>query len=189
MVIPSRRDVLGWSLLALLAIAGGCFSDRPAAQPERTLFAFEDEAELDQLHWQCGTFMEQDLRHATAGRYSLRVEMYPSAEYPGFKAGFTRGWQGYKKLLVDIYHPGSAAMTIAYRIDDRDDNPPYEDRANGRIVLQPGANIVSLDLENLKTSGSDRRLDLTRIRGLCLFVHRPPQPVILYLDQLRLVNE
>ncbi|MBU4262640.1 MAG: hypothetical protein KKC76_12360 [Proteobacteria bacterium] len=189
MEIPLRIYGLGLSLAIILAIGGACSADRLAAKPVRTLFDFEKTSELDHLHWVCGTFMEQDKQHATSGQYSLRVEMYPSAEYPGFKAGFTKGWQGYKKLLVDLYHPGLNEMTIAYRIDDRDDNPSFADRANGRIVLQPGANIFTLDLENLKTSGTDRKLDLEGITGLYLFVHRPPQPVVLYLDNMRLVRE
>lgn len=176
-------------LVIILTSGGGCTTDTPQAEPVRTLFDFEKTAELDQLHWQCGAFMEQDKQYAASGQYSLRVDMYPSTEYPGFKAGFTQGWQGYKKLLVDIYHPGSNEMTIAYRIDDRDDNPSFADRANGRIVLQPGANIFTLDLENLKTSGTGRKLNLEKISGLYLFVHRPPQPVTLYLDNVRLVRQ
>jgi hypothetical protein len=183
------RYWLGLSLVSILTTGGGCSADRPAAKTVRTLFDFEKTAELDRLHWECGTFMEQDKRHAASGQYSLRVEMYPNAAYPGFKAGFTQGWQGYKKLLVDMYYPGLNEMTIAYRIDDRDDNPSFGDRANGRIVLQPGANIFTLDLENVQTSGTDRKLDLERITGLYLFVHQPLQPVTLYLDNIRLVRE
>ncbi|MCK9296427.1 MAG: hypothetical protein M0P70_15255 [Desulfobulbaceae bacterium] len=189
MNISLIRYGLGLSLAAMLTIGGACSADKPAAEPVKTLFDFEHAAELDLLHWQCGSFMAQDKQHATSGQYSLRVEMYPSTEYPGFKAGFTQGWQGYKKLLVDIYHPGLNEMAIAYRIDDRRDTPPYADRVNGRIVLKPGANIFALDLEKLQTSGTGRRLDLKRITGLYLFVHRPLQPVTLYLDNARLVRQ
>jgi len=186
---PGLRYCLQLICVTLLVILVGCSADRTPQQSVRILFDFEQTAELDLLHWQCGSFMEQDTHHATSGQYSLRVEMYPSAEYPGFKAGFTEGWQGYKKLLVDIYHPGGNEMKIAYRIDDRDDNPSFADRANGTVVLKPGSNIFTIDLENLKTSGTDRRLDLAKICGLYLFVLRPPQPITLFLDKVRLVRE
>lgn len=176
-------------VVLLMAMGAGCSAGSPPEKSIRTLFDFEQPAELDLLHWQCGSFMEQDTRHATAGQYSLRLEMYPSSEYPGFKAGLTEGWQGYKKLLVDIYHPGVNEMKFAYRIDDRDDNPPFADRANGTVVLRPGRNIFAVDLEKLKTSGTDRRLDLAKISGLYLFVRRPPQPLTLYLDNVRLVRQ
>lgn len=185
---PVSRYILQLFCLTLLAIGVGCSA---ATSPEKSvsiLFDFEQTEELDLLHWRCGSLMEQDRQHATSGQYSLRVEMYPSAAYPGFKAGFTKGWQGYEKLLVDIYLPGVNEMKIAYRIDDRNDNPPFADRANGTAVLRPGSNTFTIDLANLKTSGTDRRLDLTRISGLYLFVHRPPQPFTLYLDNVRLVR-
>jgi hypothetical protein len=186
---PLLRYCRQLTLVGVLIIGVGCAADRPPEKTVVTLFDFEKTAELDLLHWQCGSFMEQDAEHATSGKYSLRVEMYPSAEYPGFKAGFKQGWQGYTKLLVDIFHPGLNEMKIAYRIDDRDDNPPFADRANGTVVLMPGSNIFTIDLENLKTSGTDRKLDLTKISGLYLFVHRPPQPLTLYLDNVRLVRQ
>lgn len=175
-------------LAAWLLIGTACTADSNPGKKETTLFDFETEAELDLLHWECGAFMERDAQHAASGQYSLRVEMYPNGEYPGFKAGFAEGWQGYKRLSIDIYNPGDEEIKFSYRIDDRNDNPPFADRANGHVMLRPGRNTFSLDLENLKTSGTDRRLALQKISSLGLFVHQPPRKLVLYLDRVRLQN-
>jgi hypothetical protein len=82
---PLLRYCRQLSLVTLLIIVVGCSADRPQEKSIRTLFDFEKTEELDLLHWQCGSFMEQDAEHATSGKYSLRVEMYPSEEYPGFQ--------------------------------------------------------------------------------------------------------
>ncbi|MBI5559178.1 MAG: hypothetical protein HY885_16265 [Deltaproteobacteria bacterium] len=177
---------LRFVLIMGVIIGAACSGDKiPAANPF-TLFDFEDEGELDQLHWECGAMMERDTLHASSGQYSLRIDMYPNQEYPGFKAGFTQGWHGYNKLTVDLYNPQATQIKITYRIDDRADNPPYGDRAQGSFVLVPGSNTLAVDLENLRTSGTDRTLALARICGLYLFVPRPGHPLTLYLDNVRL---
>lgn len=155
---------------------------------ERTIFDFEKERELDLLHWKCGTMMKRDTHHATSGQYSLRLEMYSNDEYPGFRAGIIESWDGAGELLVDVYNPASSEMTLSYRIDDRKDNPPYVDRANGRLVIVPGENTLSLDLATMRTSGSGRHLDLDRICSLLFFVHRPDEKITLYLDNIRLLQ-
>jgi len=155
---------------------------------EKNLFDFEKESELDLLHWKCGTMMERDKHHATSGQYSLRLEMYGNEEYPGFGAGIKESWAGAGKFLVDVYNPASTEITLSYRIDDRKDNPPYADRANGRLVVMPGENTLSLDLDSMRTSGSGRQLDLDRICSLLFFVHRPEKKIIVYLDNMRLLR-
>jgi hypothetical protein len=177
---------LRFVLIVGVIIGAGCSGNKIPAAKVFTLFDFEDEGELELLHWECGTLMERDQVHATSGQYSLRIEMYPNQEYPGFKAGFTRGWHGYTKLLADLYNPQATEVKITYRIDDRDDNPPFADRAQGSFVLAPGKNTFTVELKNLKTSGTDRTLALDRICGLYLFVARPDHCLTLYLDNVRL---
>ncbi len=154
----------------------------------RTLFDFEKESDLDLLRWKCGTMMERDRQHATSGQYSLRLEMYGNDEYQGFAAGIIQSWSGAGKLLVDVYNPARSEMTLSYRIDDRKDDPPYADRANGRFVVLPGENTFSLDIATMRTSGGVRQLDLDRICALLFFVHRPEEKITLYLDNIRLLR-
>ena len=174
-------------LVCLLAvIVSVTCSTRNSAIEDIVLYDFENEEELDFLQWKCGTIMQRDRDHATSGRYSLRIEMYPRAVYPGFHSSIHRGFAGFKRLNIDIYNPASTPINLAYRIDDRQDSPPYDDRANGRFIIEPGENTISLDLVTLMTSGTRRKINLDKVRNLLLFVHRPPKVTTFYLDNIRL---
>lgn len=154
----------------------------------RVLYDFENEAQLDEISWSCRVLYARDHQHAVSGECSLRLEIHPDS-YPGFKSGkMEENWSGYRFLKLDIFYPGTAPLNLAYRIDDRWDNPPYGDRLNGSLSLRPGKNSISLDLASLKTSGSKRLLRLAHIDKLYLFLCSPKQPVVLYLDYIRLEN-
>ncbi len=173
--------------ICLVVIIGCTCCVQKEFQP-RTLFDFEEERELDLLSWKCGTMMERDRLYATSGQYSLRLEMYGNSEYPGFGAGIIESWAGAGKLLVDVYNPSSAEMTLSYRIDDKKKNPAYADRVNGRLLVAPGENTFTLDLTTIQTSGTGRKLNLNRICSLLFFVHRPEEKITLYLDNIRLMR-
>ncbi len=130
--------------------------------------------------------MERVKLHATSGQFSLRLEMYENAEYPGFGATINESWVGAGKVMFDIFNPASA-MTLSYRIDDKAD-PAYADRVNGRLLVKPGKNTFTFDLSTIQTSGTERKPDLSTIRNLLLFVHRPEEKITLYLDNIRLLR-
>lgn len=177
-----------FALFLFLAIVS-CSSGGYDESANRSIFDFENELELVHLHWECGTFMERDTRHATSGQYSLRLEMYPHFDYPGFKCYLEEGCRGGKRLLVDIYNPGKQAIRLSYRIDDRKDGPPYEDRANGRFDALPGANVFAVELAGLRTSGTGRLMDAASLTSLALFVHQPEKPIVLFFDNIRLEGQ
>ena len=152
------------------------------------LYDFEEEKEFDRLYWECKVFYARDKRHATRGKYSLRLEMYPSS-YPGLKTGWIeKDWSYYRFFKVDIYNPTGRSLMFAYRIDDLPAGPPYEDRVNGSVVLSPGKNELCLDLRSLRTSGTARPLFLSHIFSTYLFLGYPNNPVTLFLDNIRLVR-
>ena len=150
---------------------------------------FESEEQLDELSWKCGTTYERVKEHATSGQYSLKIEMYPKITWPGFGKGIKMSWAGYNYLSLNIFNPAAETIRLAYRIDDRRDSPPYADRANGRLLIKSGANTISFNLKELKTSGSKRLLDLEKICSFLLFLHNPEVKVTLFLDDLAVSNE
>ncbi|MFH1217901.1 MAG: hypothetical protein V1706_15520 [Pseudomonadota bacterium] len=176
-----------FAVLLFLSIVS-CSTEGYDGSQNRLVFDFEDESEFDLLGWECGTVMERDKRHSTSGQYSLRVEMYPNSEYPGFKCFLEEKCRGGKRMLVDIYNPGQHEIRLSYRIDDQD-NPPYENRANGRFIALPGWNIFAVDLEGLLTSDGNRQMDVAAINSLAIFVHRPEKPVELFIDNVRLERQ
>lgn len=145
---------------------------------------FESDKQLDELSWKCGTTYELSREHATSGQYSLKIAMYPKVNWPGFGKGIKRSWIGYNYLSINIFNPSIKPVLLSYRIDDSRDNPPYADRANGRLQIKPGANTIILNLEDLKTSDDRRTLDLDKICSFLLFLHRPEEIITLFLDDL-----
>jgi len=55
-------------------------------------------------------------------------------------------------------------------------------------VLMPGANQVKIPLNSLKTSGTERSLDLKNIYRFLIFMSHPDKRYVLYLDYFRLVR-
>ena len=171
-------------LTLLVAIfLSGCGADVPK---ELTLFDFETDSELDRMHWKCFTMFALSEEHATHGQKSLKMELYPS-EWPGWTPKIAKtDWRGFQALGFDLYNPADENLKVTLRIDDREDYPDYPDRYNQAFLLAPGKNRIEVELEELITSGTQRRLNLDNIYRVLLFMHRPEGVVTLYLDHVRL---
>jgi hypothetical protein len=168
--------------LLLFASCGGGLPE------ERILFDFESDGELNRFHWKCHTLFSLSQEHISHGKKSLRLDLYPS-DYPGLTPMIEqRDWSRYKALFFDVYNPGEKALSLTVRIDDRADYPDYRDRFNRAFALQHGMNRVMIPFETLVTSGTGRRLDLTKIRRLFIFMVHPESRVVLYVDYIRLVS-
>jgi len=155
---------------------------------ELILFDFENDAELDRLHWKCFTLFSLSEKHATCGRKSLKLELYPSS-WPGWSPKLSvQDWRGYDAVGFDLYNPEGKEIRITLRIDDRQDTPDYDDRYNQGFVLKPGMNRIKVPFKKLLTSGTKRHLDLKRIYRLLIFMSHPKKKHVLYLDYIRLVH-
>jgi hypothetical protein len=154
---------------------------------ERVLLDFESDAELDKVHWECHSLFALSDDHVTHGRHSLRLELYPS-DYPGFfPIIHNHDWREWRTLCFDLFNPQeNQHLQVTVRIDDRDDDPEYEDRYNGGFTLQPGMNRIAIPFGELRTSATHRQLDLSHIYQLGIFISHPAKTIVLYVDYLRL---
>ena len=170
-------------ILALFLM--GC-ADKPAT--EKVLFDFEEEADLDKIHWKCKTLFALSEEHATHGLRCLRMELY-SSPYPGVPPIFKdNDWSRFRALAFDVYNPEEKEIKLSVRIDDKKDYPEYEDRYNRSFVLRKGANQIEIPIGGLVTSGTMRRLDVRTIYRVIIFVVDPPVKRVLHLDYIRLVR-
>ena len=130
---------------------------------ELILFDFESDSELDDVHWKCHTLMSISDQHATHGKGSLKLELYPSS-YPGFNP-FTKisDWSPFKSLYFYVYNPGDKEQRLIVRIDDKMDTPEYKDRYNKGFTLKKGMNHVEIELDSLITSGTKRKMNTDKI--------------------------
>lgn len=171
-------------ILAMFYLAS-CSAEVPA---ERVLFGFETEAELDQLQWECYTLFSLSKKHATHGKKSLKMELYPS-NYPGLTPKLTiNDWRKFKSIGFDIYNPEKRQIMITVRLDDQKQPPTYADRYNKRFALKPGLNHIRIPLDSLITSGTQRPLNLKKIYKIIIFMVRPQKKHVLFIDYIRLIS-
>lgn len=171
-------------IIAIMFMIGctRCVSD------EHILFDFESDSELNQFHWKCHTLLSLTDEYVTHGKRSLKLELFPS-DYPGIAPVLkSNNWGDYEMLCFDIYNPGNGKIPVTVRIDDRKDFPDYNDRYNRGFIIEPGMNRIRIPLETLVTSGTKRKIRLSKIYRFMIFMRHPDEKVVLYLDYIRLVS-
>jgi len=174
-------------IFILLFCAFFILADEKTPSKELVLFDFESESVLDEFHWKCRTLFSLSDDVAFHGTRSLKLELYPSS-YPGlFPALKHHDWRRYKSLCFEVYNPGPENVNIVLRIDDKKNCLEYKDRYNKTFMLLPGANSLKISLDRLKTSGTDRYLELKNIYRFFVFMSHPDKNYILYLDYFRLI--
>ena len=183
-----RSGLTVW-LALLLAACAFCASCRRPPQQDLVLYDFEDEHDLDRLHWKCHVLYAFSPQHAAHGRYCLRMDLYPST-YPGLSLPLSRhDWRGFNSLCFEIFSPAAETLHITVRIDDRRDTPPYSDRYNRRFALRPGMNAVRIPIAGLTTSGTHRRLNAAAIERFMFFMVKPERRRTLFVDYIRLCRK
>ncbi len=155
---------------------------------ELVLFDFESESVLEKFHWKCRTLFSLSDDHAVQGRKSLKIELFPSS-YPGLSPKLKHhDWRGYQTLCFEVYNPSPETVSLVLRIDDKKDALEHSDRYNKSFVLMPGANQLKIPLDSLKTSITERPLELKNIYRFLVFMSHPDKKYVLYLDYFRLVR-
>jgi len=115
-----------------------------------------------------------------------RMTVYP-ARYPGFALHEpVADWSGYTALLFYVYSEATQPFKLALRINDRQHNQEYEDRYTTSFKVMPGANSISIPLDEIRNGPVDRELDMQRIDKLMLFAVEPEQPLQFYLSNFYL---
>jgi hypothetical protein len=127
------------------------------------------------------------------GSKSLRVK-FCTKTYSGVALEYMpRNWRGYTHLQFAVYNPQEYPVTIHTRIHDakhaRSEKMIYADRFN-RVFTIPSRNwtIVEIPLSDIKNAPRTRKMKMNQITNLGFFVSRQPEPVVMYIDDIRLKN-
>lgn len=145
------------------------------------------ENRLEMMRWtSASTAFKRVRSHAGNGGFALEVSLAPG-EFPGVSLVHMRNdWNGYDRLVFDAYLEGDKALPAVVRIHDRDHDQTYADRFNKKIILAPGANVVSIDLDEAAKAPRGRVMDMSRIVNVCVFSYRLKEARTVYLDNFRL---
>jgi hypothetical protein len=148
-------------------------------------YDFETDDTLDTLSWKCKTIFTLSDRYAASGQKCLKMELYPSP-YPGVSLkNSDHDWSKHNTLNFNVHNQEKTPLRLSVRIDDTKD-PQYNNRYNHTFIIKPGMNNIAIPLNSLLASGTNRKLNLSKIESVILFLVQPYEKRTLYLDYVRL---
>jgi len=107
--------------------------------------------------------------------------------YPGIAIRILHSdWTGYRALVFEAYSELPAPVELVLTVHESGHGLEYHDRFNRALVIKPGANRISVLLEDMRSAPRGREMDMSRLGGLVLFADHPPAPFDLYLDAFHL---
>lgn len=118
-------------------------------------------------------------------KLSLTTDQYSGAALKYFDGN----WASARTLKISLYNPDADPLQVTCRIHDlqhADGDEEYEDRFNRSFRLMQGWNHIEINLNEVKESPASRNTDMSRIRGLGLFVVSLPTSRTLYIDNVQL---
>ena len=107
----------------------------------------------------------------------LRARFLPTETYSSlhFK-GFFNDWTGYEFLEFEIYSDENYEFEVVLRIHDylhNSHDAAYSDRFNKSLNIRPGENRFRINMNMLRNSPADRKMQLDRIKELIFFISGP----------------
>jgi len=125
------------------------------------------------------------------GLKSLKLTLTPRT-YSGVELQYFPGdWSGYRRFGLHVFYSEAGPIFLTVSIFDNKHHAnrySFTDRYTKSFQLQPGWNAVNISLDDVKHAPQKREMDMTRIRGLRLFVVRPGKMQHIYIDGVRLEN-
>ncbi len=178
-------------LTIMLLLLIGCTGRKPF------FYDFEEEYTLDSLSWRCKTIFALSDKYVTSGQRCLKMELYPYPYSGIILNNFNPDWSKNKILKFDIYNQEKISLhltTCIYDVNNslhiirmnNKNNPIFSNGYNYSIILNPGMNHISLQLNSFSTSETTRKIDLTKIQAMALFFSNLKEERVIYLDYVRL---
>lgn len=130
-------------------------------------------------------------KHAFQGNHSLQMD-FTTQIYSTHSLSYIPGnWKEYSHLKAAVYNPGQKQVKLHIRIEDTQhtqaENQQYTDRYNSSFILPPGKwQKISIPLNEIKNAPKNRKMDMEQISSIMFFVARQPEPLTLYIDDIRL---
>ncbi len=189
---PKKFLLASLAVLTALSTArplydGHIVSQRTQAIP--TLFDFD--SGYERSLWQVSGQAHASVVEAPVAWFgnSTRVAKLSllGGNYPGIRFHEPHtDWRSFQNLSFYIYSPANDVVQFNVRIHDQAHNNDYSDRFNRSLTVLPGVNRFSIPLMEIANAPIERHLQLDAVDEIAFFSVNPPQPVTLYLDNLKL---
>lgn len=129
---------------------------------------------------------------ASLGSTSLQIESSGAHDPGALMVWPIPDWSQYSSLQFTVFNPDQAAVVVGVTIsDDQHVKHLWEpsDRFNWSTELGPNeTKLVSIDLKDVVVAPASRRMDMTRISNLNIFLQNPSADATFYLDGVQLLK-
>ena len=137
--------------------------------------------------------ISQSTSWSIRGSASMRVQGSAGTEYPGTSLQWPmENWSEFSALEMDVLNPGDKPLTLRINIADRlhaASGNAETDRFRTSAELPSATHVhVRIELADVRNAPASRRMDMTRIASLNLFIVRPESDVVFMVDNVRLVG-
>ena len=196
---PSRRTIPKIPLLLLktcviLLFLVGTYPLARALTDEYTaknqfplLSDFETPFEIDRWGENSGLAINHNI--AIHGESSLKVPLSTEL-YSGVSLiYFPRDWRKFHSLKLAVYNPMVDSMTIGCRINDIQhfaNGGESKDRYNANFILREGWNPITIPIGDIANAPVGRKMDMSKIQMMRVFVKQLKNPGEIYIDHVRL---
>ncbi len=187
-IIFSRIAACIIAAVCLVPLSCALLDEYQARREFPLLSGFEHRFELGR--WADANRLRRVGYPVRAGKYSAEIRL-TTDRYSGVSLfHFPQDWRGKNALAFSVFNPGEP-VELLFRVHDRlhtGDKQEYHDRFNGSRILARGWNDIVIPMTAIHDAPASRKMDLAHIRGFGLFVMDQPEPRLLYLDDVRLVE-
>ena len=129
---------------------------------------------------------------ACHGSSSLKIESSGVHDPGALMVWPIPDWSQYSSLEFTVFNPDHRAVVVGVTIsDDEHARNLWEssDRFNWSMELEPNeAKLVSIDLEKVAVSPVSRRMDMTQISNLNIYLQNPPADATFHVDGVQLLK-
>jgi len=157
------------------------------AQSQQPLLAsFEDQRELHNWVLKELTQFEIVPRHATHGKYALKITAEPTT-YPGVIFEYLYSdWHRYRVFKFSAYNPSSTPIELYLRIDEGGSDYTAGNRVYLFPEILPGQNEINIPLTEIVKNASKGTFNLANVARVIFFLNRPMEETVFYVDNIRL---
>ncbi|MEJ7590469.1 MAG: hypothetical protein WKF77_02900 [Planctomycetaceae bacterium] len=187
MVVAGLLSVASWSPILELY---DCYLQR---QDFPLLASFERPTELH-TWFAHEAIISQSTLWSTQGAASMRVQGAAGTKYPGANLQWpVNNWDEFAALEMDVFNPGNKPLTLRISITDKLHaafGHAATDRYGTSVELPSDKQVhIRIDLVDVQNAPASRRMDMTQIESLNLFVVRPETDFVCMVDNVRLVKD
>ena len=101
-------------------------------------------------------------------------------------------WSQYSSLQFTVFNPDQTSFVVGVTVSD-DEHVRHlwepSDRFNWSIELGPNeTKLVSIDLKDVAVAPVSRRMDMTKISNLNIYLQNPPTDATFHVDGVQLLK-